>query len=135
MTDFYYPTRNIVGREPVWQRRRLSNIHRIDLLEHPLPIRDYLRRPLIRRGRWLIRAYDIDLGNFRQFYECGFRHCFREPLLRIGERDDNGKLRPVGDHYAATVADRRMMAMVLHRLKSKDGLFVYADDLRVVRAC
>ena len=130
MTDFYYPTRNIVGREPVWQRRRLSNIQRIDLLEHPLPIRDYLRRPLIRRGRYLIRAYDIDAQQYRQFYQCGFRRWFDEPPLRVGIMED-GRVRCISREYAATVEDRRRLAVVLHRFKFDASIFVYADDLRL----
>lgn len=126
----YYPRRNVIGIEPVWEPRRLKEIERIDLVETPLPISDYLRRPLIRRGRWLIRAYDIDLKKYRQFYECAFKHNFREPPLRIGQFFE-GRIVPLGRAYKPTVKERRRLAMTLHRLKKLNRLFVYADDLAI----
>lgn len=129
----YYPRRNIVGLSPEWRLRNLTEVKRIDLVENPLPISDFLRRPLVRRGRWLIRAWDCDSQSYRQFYECAFRNTFRELPLRIGERLMSGKISQVGREYGPTIRERRKMAIVLHRLKKINNLFVYADDLIVMR--
>lgn len=133
MTHLFYPRRNVIGIAPEWHIRRLQFIERIDLVKHPLPIRDFLRRPLTRRGRWLIRAYDHDACQYRKFYECGFKHCFREPPLRIGRRIDDGSIVPISPDFPATVLDRKLLAMTLHRLKQLDQVFVYADDLALIR--
>lgn len=127
----YYPRINRVGVDPEWELRTLTIIDRVDLVAHPLPIADYLRRPLVRRGRWLLRAYDHDLGEYRQFYECAFKHCFREPVLRIGIREDC-KIRFIDRPYLPTVPDRREMAVTLANLARSTrfpSVRVFADDL------
>lgn len=128
----HYPTRNVIGVNPVWMPRRIKILQRIDLMESPLPIADYLRRPLVRRGRWLLRAYDCDSKRFRSFYECAIQSSFRELPLRIGRRTDDGRIKAIGRSFAPTVEDRRLLAMALHRVKFHP-VFVYADGLAIIR--
>ncbi len=109
----------------------MTEVGRVDLVANPLPIAEYLARPLTRRGRWMMQAIDNETGEFRLFYESSFKHNFRECPLRIGERNDRGKLIPISRGFAPTVPDRIALANVLRNLH-RDDIFVYADDLRLI---
>lgn len=131
MIEIHYPRRNIVGVPPQWQVRRVEIVKRIDLVANPLPIRDYLRRPLVRRGRWLWLAWDYDSREYRQFYENVTREHWREVPLRVGIRDGR-RVHYLGRSWAPTVADRRELAAVLWRFRDRKDVHVYADDLAVI---
>ena len=125
----HYPRRNRIGIEPIWVPRELSIVERIDLLKKPLRIDDYLRRPMVRRGRWLLRCWDVQSRQYRQFYECAFREFWFEDQLKIGEQV-KGKIVPISEPFDSTVIDRKRLELILARLRDAD-LVVYSDGLRV----
>jgi hypothetical protein len=126
----HYPKRNRIGVEPVWMPRELSIVERIDLLKKPLTIHDYLRRPMVRRGRWLLRCWDVKSQRYRQFYECAFREFWFDDCLKIGEQIGN-KIVPVSHGFEPTWSDRKQLEIILHQVKDR-GLVVYSDGLRVI---
>lgn len=102
-------------------------------MQQPIRIRSYLQRPLVRRGRWRIVAYDLNIRKVRQFYECSFLNNFREPDLRIGRQLSTGQIQPLSEAFSPSIDDRRRLAMVLHRLKHLDHeIAIYSDDLMIV---
>lgn len=126
----HYPKRNRIGIEPTWTERRLTIIERIDLRKCPLSIDDYLRRPMVRRGRWLLKCWDHNTQKFRQFYENSFReYWFPEPL-KIGEIK-NGKIRQLSDPFQPQWDDCKKLEIMLQRLKGHQ-LVVYSDGLRLL---
>jgi hypothetical protein len=126
----HYPQRNRIGVEPVWMPRELSIVQRIDLLKEPLSIRDYLRRPMVRRGRWLLKCWDARAKKYRQFYECAFREFWFEDQLKIGQWID-GKVVQISEPFEPVWDERKRLELILHRLKDRE-LVVYSDGLKVV---
>ncbi len=108
-----------------------------DLVAEPLTISDYLRRPLIHRGRWLIVGTDTATGQIRQFYLSTTREQYRPLPLRIGIYEAGAKrptkilFRP----FEPTVRDRILLSRLVGRL-NEDGtdeasLRIFADDLKI----
>lgn len=108
-----------------------------DLVEEPLRIEEFRRRPMCNRSRWLIRAYEIGVG-YRQFY-LGSSAEYESPgHLRIALYNDSER-RPealLGREYAPDLRDRKLMLRLLADWESRDfgglQLRVLAADMRVV---
>lgn len=91
--EFLYPAQNKFG-VPLEYRRRIVEIREIhDFREfaNPLTLEDFLRRPLIRRGKLLLIGQDLELGQQRRFYLEAMRRPDEMPpampLLRLGLTD------------------------------------------------
>lgn len=140
MITLHYPIRNRIGVEPVWRPRVLTVVERIDLLNQPVPLEKYLKRPMIRRGRWLLRCFDHEAKQYRQFYENAFKEYWRPETLVLGELPQDviapkGKrILPVklAGPFEQNMKDRAKLEVVLRRLKNEPGLVVYSEGLRLL---
>ena len=137
--ELTYPDSTLVDSLANLVLRRI-HVYRVrDLLSEPLTPEEFLRRPYIRRSRWLISGYDLDRGRFRQFY-LGNSAEHRAPgLLKVGLYEP-GASRPTWPFprpFGPTRAERKLLADSLLACADKDladlQLRVYSDDLRLHR--
>ena len=64
-----YPTSTLVqSAQPIYRPRQIRVVSVRDLVAEPLTIAEYLYRPLVRRGRYLVTAWDYATRSVRQFY-------------------------------------------------------------------
>lgn len=116
------------------QTRRVI-VHRTrDLLEEPLTWQEFIRRPYTARSRWLLRAWDIDLREWRQFY-LGTSPRFRAPGSIQLALYDPGAKRPhtwIGRLFEPTVRDRKRLIRLVHRWLENPNSGITLDELRVV---
>lgn len=136
--EIHYPNTTLVNKQPTFRLRRIAVRGIRDLVANPLTIEDYLRRPLIRRGRWLILGRCEDTRQLRQFYLATTKEEWRELPLRIGLYEPFGS-KPVqllSRPFGATVRERILLSRALQMWSRQnfDGLQlrVFADDLRRV---
>lgn len=132
-----YPTSTLVQTsEPLYRPRKIRVMSVRDLVAEPLTIDEYLYRPLIRRGRYLVTAWDYATRSMRQFYPANSLEFARDCHLRIGAYYP-GSTRPdkiLSRGYANTVSDRIALAKALQefrRLPNPHLIRVFADDLVV----
>jgi hypothetical protein len=127
-----YPTQTILQTDWTYRPRRLEVIHVRDLIRSPLTPEEFLRRPLIHRGRWLVKARDLDSNQVKQFYLASSKEYYRATGLRMalywpGETNERyAEVLP--RRFAATKRDRIILALSLIKLKSTD---FSGFDLRV----
>jgi hypothetical protein len=132
-----YPQRNVVNVCPEWQRRTVIIKSRRDLMAHPLTPAEFLRRPMVHRGRYLFRVVCLRSNQYRQIYVAASREWRREDVpLRVG-LFLGGRLEvPVGVAWGASARDRMGLVKVLEKWRREDfgalTLGVYVDDLRLV---
>ncbi len=105
-----------------------------DLFREPLQWQEFQRRPYIHRSRWLIRAWDVDLQRFRQFY-AGSSPRFRSPgILRLALYEP-GATRPstwLGNQFEPTAADRKRMLRLVERWLASPEAAINPNHLLVV---
>lgn len=135
--ELSYPDSTLVDSLAKLVLRRI-HVYRVrDLLSEPLTPEEFLRRPYIRRSRWLVSGYDLDRKRYRQFY-LGNSAEHRAPgLLKVGLYEP-GAVRPTWPFprpFGPTRADRKLLIDSLSLCAGKDladlKLRVYSDDLRV----
>lgn len=137
--QLHYPSNTIVGRVSMYQPRHLITRSIRDLASDPLTIEEYFRRPFIARGRWLVRAYDLDQSCTRQFYLANSIEYLSHSPLRIGiyEQGNPRPLEIVSRGFQNTPRDRILLARTLKRFldfrleSSCVSVRVFADDLNV----
>jgi hypothetical protein len=127
-----YPTSTMVQTEWKFQPRRLEVVKVRDLIKAPLKPDEYLRRPLVHRGRWLVKARDLDRNQVKQFYLASCKEFYRPTGLRLGlywpGEQEQKPAEVLPGRFACTKRDRILLAIVLARLQKTDfGGF----DLRV----
>lgn len=66
--SFEYPRYNYSGLPDRTEVRRINVISVRDLKREPLDAETFELRPTLNRGRWLVRAEDLDKGEERSFY-------------------------------------------------------------------
>ena len=143
--ELVYPTRTHVREIDVCPRvtRRLVVRHVRDLVADPLTIAEFLQRPYTARSRYLVRAWDLDRCDYRQFY-AGSSDNHRAPgTLRIAVYLP-GESRPhriLTDGFESTVRDRQSLMRSLQKITDElsrrrfirdEQIRVVADDLRWV---
>ncbi len=137
--EFDYPISTNLHRLqfPDFQTRVIMVKRIRDLVTHPLTPEEFIRRPLIQRGRYLLGGVDLSTGMFKQFYEASFRQHLRIVPLRVAVFCEYGE-RPQYIYYRTftTPRERMLLARALGR-----GIFtpppgmkigIYADDLKLV---
>ncbi len=135
----HYPVRTHVRYQQPPLREREIVVHELrDLLEKPLTVEEYTRRPFVRRSRWLAKAFDCNRKVWRSFY-LGCTPEFASPaVLRVGVFDiATGRLlRLLPGEFGPSVIDRRRLCRLLPRLATKIGedeqLGIFAPDMRLV---
>src|SRR5690606_17645707 len=70
---------------PDQYRRREVVIDSVrDLVADPLTVEEFMRRPFLLRSRWLVKAYEPRLRQWRQFYWGSTREFAAPGILRVG---------------------------------------------------
>lgn len=137
--ELSYPTSTLVDALARFALRRIR-VYRIrDLLADPLTPEEFLRRPYIRRSRWLISGYDLDKGQYRKFY-LGSSAEHRAPgLLKVAFYEP-GATRPTIPYlrpFGPSRSERRVLIDIVRDCTQRDlhdlQLRVYCDDLNVHR--
>lgn len=135
---FHYPDSTIVQTEPKYRLRHIEVRYWRDLTKSPLSIDEYLRRPLIHRGRMLAAARDLQTNQHRRFYLASSRENFVPSLMRVGVFDPITRklLDIISRGFHPTRKDRLHLARLLIRWREYDfgdmRVGVFADDLRVI---
>lgn len=105
----WYPTHNKIGVPLEWVCRRILVTDVCDFSRQPLPVDEFLNRPLLRRGSILICGKDLMLGKYREFYwdatKGGELPAFRLGLYSPGE----SLIDWFSDDFEATRYDRQEM--------------------------
>ena len=133
--DFRYPvTTHVRIENPLFMVRAVKVVTIRDLVSQPLTFEEFLRRPFVRRSRWLVGGIDLESKLFRQFY-LGCSPEYNAPSqLRIGGYDEY-KRRPTKIYYRGfepTLDDRKKLAKLALILRNRFDLRIFADDLRLV---
>jgi hypothetical protein len=137
--ELVYPVETDVIRIRKAPRRlRQLQVYRVrDLLEEPLSVEEFARRPYVARSRWLILARDIASRAFRQFYP-GSADNYRSPdVLQIGLYEP-GESRPamlLGRQFEATPEDRNaLLRLAIREQNRHEGyeLKIFASGLRLI---
>lgn len=132
----HYPSTTRVESKFTWHLRRFRIRAARDLVEHPLTIREYLRRPLVRRSRWLLTVTDIDRGTLRQVYLGNMREHWIDAPLRVGiyRGDRTTPAELLSKSFAPTVADRIQLAHILRTVPAdmQSSVGIFSDDLSVI---
>lgn len=120
----HYPDSTLVGKQWQYRRRRLEVVSVRDLLLNPLTPAEFLRRPMLHRGRWLVRAKDLEQQKVKQFYLASSQEFWRPTGLRLalywpGEESD-GPAELLTRRFATTPRDRIVLAKALTELRSCD---------------
>lgn len=127
-----YPTSTLVQTQWKFRRRQLEVVSVRDLVLEPLTPAEYLRRPLLHRGRWLVRAKDLRTLRVQQFYLASSAEFFRPTGLRLAlywpESPQTPPAAWLPGRFAGTRRDRIVLANALAQLRRTDfGGF----DLRI----
>lgn len=134
-----YPTSTLVDSIAGLRRRHIHVVAIRDLIADPLTPAEFLRRPFIRRSRWLVRGYDCDVGEYRQFYlgcsaEYAAPSCLRVALYEPGSHRPSYPIsRPFGDSRRERAIMATAIAAWSRRCMEGLRLRVYCDDLRIIR--
>jgi hypothetical protein len=134
-----YPRPNLVSiRRPVFEQRAIQVAHVRDLVAEPLDLEDYLRRPFIRRSRWLLTGRDEETGRFRNFYLGSAKEHLSPGTMRVGfyEPDNPRPVRTLPKIFEPTSRDRLLLLRLMLRIKRQDlgdlRVCLFSDDLRLV---
>lgn len=135
--ELSYPDSTLVESLTKLVLRRV-HVYRIrDLVADPLTPEEFLRRPFIRRSRWLVSGFDLDRQCHRKFYLGNSVEHRAAGLLRIALYEPGAK-RPTHlfpRPFGPTRSERRHLIDSLNRCLDKDladlRLRVFSDDLRL----
>jgi hypothetical protein len=105
-----------------------------DMVQQPLTVAEFIRRPFVARSRYMIYAFEPDRRLFRQFY-LGTSPDFLAPgIVRLGDRRPlgRGRMQLLSRGYEPSVVDRQAFLRLLqtwpeHQLRQ---LSVLVDDFR-----
>lgn len=133
-----YPDSTLVNAMSNLQRRQIQ-VHRVrDLVAEPLTPVEYFRRPMLRRSRWLVHAWDEQLEAWRKFYLGSTREYSGSGHLRIAlyEPDSTKPFRIISRGFQERPRERILLARTLRSLQRMDlddlQIRIIADDLRRV---
>lgn len=135
--ELSYPDSTLVDSIARLVKRRI-HVYRVrDLLAEPLTPDEFLRRPFVRRSRWLISGYDLDRGRFRQFYLGNSAEHEAPGLLKVGLYEPGAKRpkRALPRPFGPTPEERQLLVDVLKECARKGPthlqIRIYSDDLRL----
>lgn len=137
--EISYPESTLIDAVTRLRRRRIHVKTVRDLVADPLKPEEFLRRPFIRRSRWLISGIDLDTQQRRQFYLGSSKEYKRPGILRVGlyAPGDSRPRLPFPFWFSETRRDRMMLAIAIEAWMSRDladlSLRVFVDDFRIIR--
>ncbi len=132
-----YPfTTHVASPNLAWEPRRFRVLGVRDLVTDPLSVAEFLRRPMTRRSRYLIRVRDLDKGVCRSVYQRSMADWFRETPLRVGVFHEKKLIEIISTNWGPNVRDRLGLIEFLHSFDGYDmgefRLGVFSDDLEVI---
>lgn len=132
-----YPrTTHLATPAPHWEPRTFQVLGIRDLVQEPLTIEEYLRRPMTRRSRYLIRVRDLERGACRSVYHRSMSDWYRETPLRIGVYEGSKLVDMTSHNWGPTLADRRSLIRFLQKFDGFDmGEFqigIFSDDCELL---
>ncbi len=120
-----------------WRRREIV-IHSVrDLVAEPLSVAEFMRRAYVLRSRWLVRAYEPAIRQWRQFYWGSTREFAAPGLLRVGLYEPGATRASwlYGRSFEPTIEDRKQLVKSLAQWQKLDfgqaSLRIFADDCRL----
>ena len=137
----HYPTWNRVNcKARKYTERQIIVRESRDLLFQPLTPAEYLHRPFVHRGRWLIRGFDVQFRAFRQFYLAGSSEHFQFAPLRVALYNPMLKnaepIEPISRPFYPTPRERILLARCVARWQDYDfGRLVprvTADEFEII---
>jgi hypothetical protein len=129
--EVWYPANNRFGI-PLEHRRRVIRVLAVrDLRHEPLHPESVERRPLLRRGRWLVIGWDDELAEERAFYLEAMANAASLPAFQIewlpeGADPDESPER-IGPEFAADAFSRAVLSDAIARLRAT----AFYQELRV----
>lgn len=139
--EFSYPVNNTVEATQIaFRRRHIEVVKTRDLVSSPLTPVEFLRRPFVRRSRWLLTGVEVETGQWRNFY-VGASREFRAPgTLRIGlyQPEERRPRKILTRGFGDSTAERRKLIRLLYLLskelteQSDLEIKILADDLRLI---
>lgn len=125
---------------PEESRRRVIIVRSVrDLVESPLTVAEFLRRPYLLRSRYLIRAFEPRGRRWRQFYAGSSNEFWSPSVLQVGlyGPEDVRPRQIIGRPFEPTPDDRRQLVRALCQWSRFDlgdqQLRILATDLRLAR--
>ena len=134
-----YPTvTDLDASDAEFRPRALQVLNVRDISRDPLTPIEFLRRPLLNRGRWLVTAKDIQERKIRQFYLASSIEYQQQPDLKIGLYHE-GDLLEVLEVFEPTRRERIAACNYIKSIVRNEDLgdcqiCVFADDLRLFGA-
>ena len=133
----WYPrTTHLATATPRWEPRKFQVLGVRDLVQDPLTVAEYLRRPMTRRSRYLIRVLDLDKGRYRSVYQRSMSDWYRETPLRVGIYEGSELVDITNHNWGPTLADRKSLIRFLAKFDGFDmgefRLGIFSDDLEVI---
>jgi hypothetical protein len=134
----WYPIRNRVDDDGGYAPRHLCCLAIRDLHREPLELETIERRPLTRRGRYLMFAWDEDIAETRCFYLAqltdGNPGSKSGTLQIVGFDEDNpnDNLSRIGPEFGPSIFARATLAEACRRLRQQGRstrFRVAADDV------
>ena len=133
-----YPECTLVESLARLRRRRIIVKHIRDLVADPLTPEEFLRRPLVRRSRWLVTGFDQDRQSWRQFYLGSTREFASPGFLRVAVYRP-GESQPfdlIGRAFGPSRLERLVLTRAVERWQAAElgrlSLRVLADDFSVM---
>lgn len=136
--QIHYPVTTTIDAVTKISRRQIHVRGIRDLVAEPLTPAEYFRRPLIRRSRWLVFAFDEVQEGFRKFYLGTSKEYESRGDLRLALYEPGGTrpYRILTRGFAESRRDRILLARTIREVLAMDlsdlELRVVADDLRRV---
>jgi hypothetical protein len=131
-----YPVSTDVTARLEFRDRELMVRRVRDLVTEPLTIAEYLRRPLVRRSRFLLSGTDLSCGQFRRFYLRSAREFLRDTPLRVGMFEGGHLVELTRTNWGPTARDRMALARFLGRFAGANlgglEIGVFSDDLEMI---
>jgi hypothetical protein len=132
-----YPrTTHLATASPRWEPRTFQVLGIRDLVREPLTIQEYLRRPMTRRSRYLIRVLDVQKQRYRSVYHRSMSDWYRETPLRIGIYEGLKLVDMTSHNWGPTLADRQSLIRFLQKFDGFDmGEFqigIFSDDAELL---
>jgi hypothetical protein len=137
--ELSYPESTLIDAVTRLRRRRIEVNHVRDLVCDPLTPEEFLRRPLIRRSRWLVTGIDLETMRVRQFYLGSSKQHRSSGILRVGlyAPGDRRPSWPFPLEFNESRRDRELLARAIETWSTRElgelSLRVYAHDFRIIR--
>jgi len=132
--EFHYPEKNLIHVPPRLERRAFAIAKVIDIELTPIDERWLRRNRDVRRGRFLVRGFDLAKKEWRQFYVDSMWRPreFTEPLFRFAYLDPvYSKASPI--YFGAPFTDTERRSPLFQEMLSRwNADLAISPDSRII---